>query len=90
MPRHDDALAHDEQSEGGLFRLTEKDVDEFQALIQESTGVWMTRSEASQRANALLALTRIIVDPIRENGNGAGVQTSSPLSDSSAASRVGV
>lgn len=53
--------------DGAIFRSTEEDVREFQALVHRTSGVWMTVEEASQRANALLSLTRILIGPLPED-----------------------
>ena len=72
-----------------IFRLTDADVQEFRALVQKATGLWMTPEEAAARAYALLTLARIIVDQIKDQRPEMKVQTSSTLHDSCGHSRVG-
>ena len=65
-----------------VFRLTEDDILEFQQLVRDTAGVWITPEIAAARANALLTLTRIMVGPLAEDTPAGGVRTSSHLPDS--------
>lgn len=62
-----------------IFRLTEKDIEEFQEVVHRTSGVWMTPELAAERANALLMLTRVIIGPLLEDSGPGAVRTSSLL-----------
>jgi hypothetical protein len=71
-----------QDAERASFRLTLEEMDEFQELVQITTGECMTREEASFRANALLTLARVIIGPLPEDESERAVLTSSVLPDS--------
>jgi hypothetical protein len=77
-----------ENSSPGIFRFSDTDIEEFRALVQTVTGVWMTVEEASARAYALLTLARIIIGPTEHPPRNERVQSSSRLQDSHGRSRV--
>ena len=64
------------------FHLTENDIREFQRVVNESCGLWMTPAEAAVRAKALLSLASIIIGTDESEQGFIAVQTSSHLSGS--------
>jgi hypothetical protein len=65
-----------------IFRLSPEEIQEFQALIHRTSGVWIAPELAAARANALLVLTRILIGPLPEEAASREVRTSLGFRDS--------
>jgi len=70
---------HSQTTAPAIFRLKEEDIHEFQQLVHESCGVWMTPEDAAHRANALLSLAAVIIGSDAPPSGFEQVRTSSHL-----------
>jgi len=64
-----------------VFRLKDSDIREFQALVRDRCGVWITTEEATIRANGLMSLVGMIIGQHGQDECARAVRTSSDLSE---------
>jgi hypothetical protein len=87
--RQNESMEHqyrDEVEPRFAFGLTTENVERLRTILREDCGEDLPLEEAWSRAAGLLALTQLLLEHLpdegAENGQGAGVGTSSHLTES--------